>query len=104
MRTTLRACMVFCCLAFAALAFSTVGIAADAMSVAQSGDTAKPGETAQEPSSESSFSQCKPACKEPEVCCKLSGLEAACLPKDDCFAKKGQGIAPRLAASRTSQS
>jgi hypothetical protein len=42
----------------------------------------------------SSFNQCDPACVAPEECCVLSGLESACLPKDDCFAKKGRLLRP----------
>ncbi len=29
--------------------------------------------------------QCDPPCVAPEICCKLSGLEAACVMPDDCF-------------------
>jgi hypothetical protein len=37
---------------------------------------------------QASTDQCDPACVAPEICCRLSGLEAACLPEADCFRKQ----------------
>ena len=33
--------------------------------------------------------QCDPPCVEGEICCKLSGLEAACVRPEDCFSSDG---------------
>jgi len=30
--------------------------------------------------------QCDPACVAPEICCRLSGTESACVDPKDCFA------------------
>ena len=30
--------------------------------------------------------QCDPACVPPEICCRLSGTESACVDPKDCFA------------------
>jgi hypothetical protein len=91
MRITAILTLVFLTLA---APIATPAMAADD----SSNGTSAPSDQTPAPSDDdgggSSFSQCKPACVAPEVCCKLSGLEAACLPKDDCFAKKGRLLRP----------
>ncbi len=70
------------CLALAAPAMATEVRAADT-------DTTPP--TPAPPSDNdggSSTVQCNPACVPPEFCCVLSGLEAACATKDECFTAK----------------
>jgi len=70
------------CMAFAVLA-------SGAMAAEQSSATPAPWANGTSSKvAQASTDQCDPACVAPEICCRLSGLEAACLPADDCFRKQ----------------
>ena len=54
--------------------------------------TAEAGDSMSKPSNATSVTlaantnQCDPACVAPEICCRLSGTESACVDPKDCFA------------------
>ena len=55
---------------------------------AEAGDSmSKPSNaTSVNPSLAANTNQCDPACVAPEICCRLSGTESACVDPKDCFA------------------
>lgn len=77
---SIKVLMTLACLALAALILASAARAADD---ATNGTSTPPSDNGG-----SSSNQCDPACVAPEECCVLSGLESACLPKDDCFRKQ----------------
>jgi hypothetical protein len=70
--------MKFIALALVTPIFATPAMAGDAQSPLPGSQAAVAANT----------NQCDPACVAPEECCVLSGLEAACMLKDDCFSRK----------------
>lgn len=68
--------MKFVSLALAVPILATQAMAGDAQSPLPGSQSAVAANTA----------QCDPPCVAPEICCKLSGLEAACVDPKDCFA------------------
>jgi len=67
--------MKFVALALAAPIFATSAMAGDAQSPLPGSQSSVAANT----------NQCDPACVPPEICCKLSGLESACVDPKDCF-------------------
>ena len=67
--------------AFAAPILATSAMAGDARSPLPASQSAVAANT----------NQCDPACVPPEICCKLSGLESACVDPKDCFAGDDNG-------------
>jgi len=68
--------MKFIALALAAPIFATSAMAGDAQSPLPGSQSAVAANT----------NQCDPACVAPEICCRLSGTESACVDPKDCFA------------------
>ena len=71
------------CLALAAPILATEVRAAD-----DATDGTSPPPPPSDDNGGSSTNQCNPACVAPDECCVLSGLESACMTKDECGTKK----------------
>jgi hypothetical protein len=65
----------FIALVLAAPIFAASAMAADAQSPLPGSQSAVAANT----------NQCDPACVAPEICCRLSGTESACVDPKDCF-------------------
>lgn len=72
--------------AFAGLALAAAWLPASAEDSATNMSTQPPRLVA---SDTAGTVQCDPPCVEGEICCKLSGLEAACVRPEDCFSSDG---------------
>jgi hypothetical protein len=80
----IKVLMTLACLALAAPIVVTEARAADDSS---NGTLPAPPPPADD-NGGSSTNQCDPACVPPDYCCVLSGLESACMTKDDCGTKQ----------------
>jgi hypothetical protein len=69
------------CLALAGPVLASAAMAADQ-------SRATPAPWANNKVAQVNTAQCDPPCTGSDICCRLSGLEAACVGPDDCFRKQ----------------